>query len=437
MLHGRSRGFKTEADDFRFHISAWPPVSTRFDSIDDIQSKLLNGLSRSKFAVIDHAHAESAKLNLQQHLDAAVARPLNYPALAESVFPGDRVAIAVQSGLPDAAKIVQAVLQQLFENGIGAEDVIIVLHPEAAEGFGFSAAEFESDLKQNPSDNGHLIVQNFAGKQLAFQVHQSTDKTYVSYLAANEAGDPIYLNRQLVDADVVLPIGFPTAGDESSNEDCLYPGFSSSEVKERFSGDEMSSKAQADEIELANDTLGSFYSIQVVHGPGGKIEKILSGARDSVRAASRQVVDEVWKYAGPQNSAVTVATIETICSKASWDDFIRAVLMAGQVSNDEAPIIVWSDLEGKPSRQIRNALMEQFEAGSPRKLSSELKKLAGIVQEHPVYLHSKLSRNEVEALGLGYVDSAAEINRIAENCEKGIVVRDAHRYRVARTAEKK
>jgi hypothetical protein len=253
----------------------------------------------------------------------------------------------------------------------------------------------------------------------------------MSYLAANEAGEPIYLNRQLVDADVVLPIGFPSSSDVPANRDCLYPDFSSVEVRDRFDSGEMTTRAQSNEIELANDTLGSFFSIQVVHGPGGKIEKIVTGARESVLRVARNAADEVWKYSGPKNSLVTLATIETVSNRTTWDDFVRAVLMAGQVSDNEAPIIIWSDLEGKPTRQIRQALMAQFDANSSRKLPVELRQLAGTVQEHPIYLHSKLSRDEVESLGLGYVDSVAEVQRIAEPCGMGIVLRDAHKYRIA------
>ena len=45
-----------------------------------------------------------------------------------------------------------------------------------------------------------------AGREFPYQIHDGEDDKKVSYLVANEAGDPVYLNRLLVDADVVLPL---------------------------------------------------------------------------------------------------------------------------------------------------------------------------------------------------------------------------------------
>jgi hypothetical protein len=391
---------------------------------------VLDSLMQSKFTMKSAALDEEKSADLEIQLNQALDHPLDYPPLRASVFQGDRVAIALQTGIPRAAELLSMLLKQLFQAGIQLQDLTVVIHPESAAEFGFSTAEIESASRSNETEAPQVFTKSIDRKEIAFQIHKSSCKTCVSYLAANEAGHPIYMNRQLVDADVILPIGFPTPGEEKWVQDCLYPNFSSLEVKDRFASGEMSSRAQSQEIQLANDTLGSFFSIQVVHGPGGKIEKIFSGARDSVQQEALRVAEAVWKYHGPTDSSVTLATIETTTGKATWDDFIRAVIMAGQISVNAAPIVVWSELEGKPSRQIRDALLTQFDEGTSRKLSPGLKRLIGIIQEHPVYLHSKLARNDVEALGLGYVDSAAEVNRIAESCQQGVILRDAHKYQI-------
>ena len=60
-----------------------------------------------------------------------------------------------------------------------------------------------------------------------------------------------------------------------------------------------------------------------------------------------------------------------------------------------------------------------------------MRTVAAIVNERPIFLRSNLSENAVEELGIGFVQSADQILRIAESHESGLLIRDAHKCQVA------
>ena len=65
------------------------------------------------------------------------------------------------------------------------------------------------------------------------QIHDPVDPNAVAYIAASRPGNPIYINRALFDADVVIPIGSICANDRDDRP-ILYPEFSSAETIARF-----------------------------------------------------------------------------------------------------------------------------------------------------------------------------------------------------------
>jgi nickel-dependent lactate racemase len=122
---------------------------------------------------------------------AALAAPLEFPPLRKAVIPGDRVVLAVAEGLPEAAAIVAAVTADLIDAGIAAADISIVHSSrEAAAG-----GELSDGLPAEYREEIEIVA------------HDPAHRDQLSYLAANEHGEAIYLNRRLFDADVVLPIG--------------------------------------------------------------------------------------------------------------------------------------------------------------------------------------------------------------------------------------
>ena len=116
---------------------------------------------------------------------AALEQPLEYPPLAQTTTPGDRVAIVLGAGLPQVAQLAAAVVQTLLASGIDA-DGITILQGEA------DAAAAENPLQ---------LIPPAAANRIRLLAHDPTKRRELAYLAAAESGEPILLNRHLTDAE--------------------------------------------------------------------------------------------------------------------------------------------------------------------------------------------------------------------------------------------
>ena len=266
-------------------------------------------------------------------------------------------------------------------------------------------------------------------EKVSFQVHDPANNFGLAYLAANEAGDPVHVNRLLADADVVVPIGCPTPSDQQ-RYDCVYPDFGSADRLKQFKAGAGSSDQRKQEIELANNNLGTFFSVEIVTEPGGQIAAVFAGTRKDVFEQSKQLADELWTINFIPDRHAVLATIEEPGRIQSWDDFSDAVINAAHVSNGNGPIVVWTTIAQTADRNIRKALLAQFDESISAKFSVRQRSVASIISERPIFLKSELSQSQTEELGLGYIDSESDVESILAKSESGVLLRDAHRCRI-------
>ncbi len=367
---------------------------------------------------------------LESLLKSALENPLFYPAANQWMFPGDSLAIVLQSNLVQASKVVESFLAFIGELKIDSDDVVFVISSQMADQFGIT----DQQLEQSESEvaNGMPPAQirvDVGGQEVSFQVHDPANTHGLAYLAANEAGDPVHINRLLADADVVVPIGCPTAGDQQRH-DCLYPDFGSAERLKQFKSGSGSIAQREQEIELANDNLGTFFSVEIVTEPGGQIAGVFAGARRDVFEQSKQLADQLWTVKFIPDRQTVLATIEEPSRGQTWDDFTDAVISAAHISNGSGPIAIWTAIDQPADRNTRKALMAQFDDSVSTKLSVRQRSLASIVSERPIFLKSELSQSQTEELGLGYIESESAVESMLAKYDSGVLLRDAHRCRI-------
>ena len=102
-------------------------------------------------------------------VDTALALPLEYPPLAQSVLPGDKVALALADGVPRAATVVGRTVAALLAGGVSPTDITLVRAPCD------SGAQVLSDaalLSESP-------------EPIACVTHNPADRSAQSYLAAS------------------------------------------------------------------------------------------------------------------------------------------------------------------------------------------------------------------------------------------------------------
>ena len=122
----------------------------------------------------------------------ALASPLDLPTLDLALVPEDKVVIALDRDTPCAAEVVAGIWSYLERKDIDPAKVTI-LQPVALG-------------QKSPSDPRRLLP--ISVQQLInWRIHDPLVENSCSYLATTTNGDPVYLAKELVEADFVLPVG--------------------------------------------------------------------------------------------------------------------------------------------------------------------------------------------------------------------------------------
>ena len=370
-------------------------------------------------------------VDVHRLLAAALNQPLNYPPLNEAVFAGDTIAIALQHDLVRPTEILNGLLDYLLTLNVEPNDITVVLPGVLTEAFGISAEECQSKALEGddqPVQPPPVFQLQKEFHLINCQVHDPENPAGLSYLCANEAGEPVHVNRVLVDADVVIPVGGPGVDLDPSFQNCVYPTFGSSAAIARFSdrGDGNSIADRHAETELANDSLGAFFIIQAIAGPGEYIASFVSGVRQAATTEAIQQSAKLWAIECETNFDAAILTIESRAHDQSWPNFVAAVEFGSQLVDDNAPIVVWSEISSTPDKDIRKACAARFEETIPDSLSSSMQHLASVLKDHPVYLRSRVARGKIEELGLSVIESIEELQRLTANREHCVIIHDAH-----------
>ena len=203
------------------------------------------------------------------------------------------MALAVEHGVPQAPALVAAVIRTLLAAEPGPAEVYVL--------------QARADRDCRPDDVRDLLTAaERKGVELA--IHDPHHRDALCYLAADEAGSPIYVNRRLFDADVVLPLGClrldAALGYYGANQ-ALYPAFSDQPTLDRFdtagvgaTPDEIARRRhEADEVAWL---IGVQMTIQVIPAAGGDVLDVLVGTSDAVTRRGKDLCQAAWSYEIPR-----------------------------------------------------------------------------------------------------------------------------------------
>jgi nickel-dependent lactate racemase len=354
---------------------------------------------------------------------AAVSDPLDFPCLQDATVLGDRIAIAVDRSVPQMPAVVAGVVHSLLEGGADPESLDIVL--AASDG--------------DETDPRSAIMEAARGA-VQVSVHEPNDREGLAYLAASKEGKPIYFNRTISEADVVLPISTLRL-DESLGyagvHSGLYPTFSDEETQRRFRAPSSSDwsahrRRRREEAEEAAWLLGVQFTVQVTPGPGNSVLHILAGDANAVAKRGRELCAAAWLHKSPRRASLVVASIEGGPEHQTWENFGRALFSASQAVNDGGAIVLCTNLRSRPGpamqrltglRDYESVVHELRRDRSSDATSAAL--LAETRERVRVYLLSDLDGELVEDLGVGYVTSADDVERLTRQHESCILLGNA------------
>ncbi|WP_164101943.1 nickel-dependent lactate racemase family protein [Candidatus Laterigemmans baculatus] len=347
----------------------------------------------------------------------AAARPEDYPPLAEAIVDGDAVALAVDPNVPHVAEVVAGIVDTLPRERIGS--LSVVLSEEAQE----ATAE---QLRQILAGLGEIEV----------TIHDPADRESLGYLAANTAADPIYLNRRLLDADLVLPIitARPAGSLDPANFDGgVFPAFADGETQRRLRGETIDAAGQDDrEAAEAAWLLGLQVLVAVVPTADAHVARVLVGTPGGIRRAAEHQVEAGWQRDVSRKASLVFACIDGGPQQQTWDNVARALHVARHLVRPGGTIVVTSRLGERTEKSLRRlAGTETYEAMLQRikkdrgrhALAASL--LLQLRQEGRVLLMSDLPAGEIEALGIGAVESTDQLLRLVESHDSCAIIRSA------------
>lgn len=370
--------------------------------------------------VVDGSIRRPMLADLKDTVFATLSEPIEFPAVQLAIVPGDRVVLAADATVPRLAEVILQVLAYFQSHGVESEQFSVVLAGHAE----FDVASFTRVLP--------------AG--LSIEVHDADDQTKVAYVAANKQGEPIYMNRTMVDADVVIPI-MCARGRQAIDYEGAYGVFPLL-TDRRTRGQFYSLKQLADPSEHRHLTewadeaawwVGLQVAIQVIPGHDGGVANILAGSPQALEASVQAQMAELWEPQLDKTYDCVVALIDGGATQQSWDSIARVLASASPLVRPDGALIICTQLNERPGRALhRLSDSMRSEDTLARQLSSDpaddalaAAMLLQSLENCHVYLLSELPAEVVESLGVGALQDLHQADHILHNRGTCLIIASA------------
>jgi nickel-dependent lactate racemase len=356
----------------------------------------------------------------------ALAKPIDYPTLAESTTPADHVVLALDRAVPQVAQITAVVVRTLVEAGVDPDGITILQNP--------------IDIETNDDDPRRWIDAPLR-ERITHLIHDPEDRRQLAYLAANESAEAILVNRVLHEADVVLPIGCIRAEETAGYfgiHSAVFPAFSDTKTIHRFrglgllNGQGKHHRELLAEVDNVGWLLGVNFTIQVVPAAGDGVLHVLAGQTESVRRQGQQRYRAAWSCPPADRVDLVVAGIEGGAAQQTWENLGRALSSAGNFVTEGGSIVVCSELAAQFGPALQRMAAASSHESALRHVGKErpvdalpAAQIAHALQQNKVYLLSRLDPSRVEDLNIIPIAGADELNRLARQHQSCILLSNA------------
>ncbi|MDG2222598.1 MAG: lactate racemase domain-containing protein, partial [Rubripirellula sp.] len=300
------------------------------------------------------------------------------------------------------------------------------------------ASAVEIVVGDEADDQTVAAIQHEIGERTRVIRHESSDRSSLRYLGADEDADPVYLNRRLVDADLVLPIATGRPLDAGVPQDIsgIYPFFADSASRARQRRNTFASTHSDDET-LAHATqacvwLGAQFMLCAIPDHAGQVGEVLVGTPDAVRKrlAAVQPVDAEYPPAAP----LLIASLDGGTQQQTWSNVARGFSAATRYVAPGGTIVLWTNLHELPVGCLLELGGEDpvdFDARMDAPVDAEnefpawdasngvARIIQGVAADHRLLIRSNLEDEVIESVGLAAIANSDELNRLigkAESC---------------------
>jgi nickel-dependent lactate racemase len=269
--------------------------------------------------------------------------------------------------------------------------------------------------------------------------HDPADEESLTYLAMTKNDETIHLNRRIVLADFVLPVGplrLPSSFGYAGVWGGFFPAFADEATRQRYQTpaalDQDAADRLSEDAAEAAWLLGLLYLVQVVPGSGDSVSEILAGSVGAVAERGRQRCEQAWRRPIAERASLVVAAISGGPEQQTWENVGRALYAASQAVSADGVIALCTQVSRPPGPALRRiGGLDDYEA-KQRALRKQATfdaqtaaLLTNLLERNRVYLLSELEDETVEDLGLAYVADEQEIVRLSRLHESCILLGDA------------
>lgn len=356
----------------------------------------------------------------------SLRQPLDYPPLAQSVTPADRVVLVLEPGLPQADVITAEVIRTLVDAGLDPDGLTVL---RTAEDVGTASGDpcglLPEDLRQH-------VIQS---------VHDPLNRQKLAYLATTSHGDSILLSRAITDADVVIPMGRfrnPASSGYYGVNGVVFPSFADQKTQLRFRALPTGQSPDSHRAKLIQECdevgwlLGVTFALEVVPGPGDSLLGVLAGEIGVVASQGGRLYEDAWRASVPRRARLVVAAIEGGPAQQTWHNLGAALELAGELVEDGGAIAVCCDLAAQPGAGIQRLVGARSRQQAIREIRKQrpddllpATQLAHALDRSDVYLLSGLEESIVEDLEMAPITNPQELVRLTQRFPSCILVSNA------------
>ena len=361
-------------------------------------------------------------VDLDRTVRDALENPIAFPNVASGILEEDTVAIAMDPDVPEAVAIARAMVTWMLEQPQAPQEIILVLG---------SAPEHQREVWSQ-------AFEGWAGDdtdrpRVRVVWHDPHTQERLEYVAAAESADPIYIQRDLVEAAFVVPV-YSVRHDDAPNACDLYamsPMFADAQTQRRWNEAWFEDNRQHKHRQLrlsreAGWLMGIQYAIAVLPAPDGKVGQLWGGDPETVH---RQAED-AWRAHYPSRSDedprydLIVATMDGPASQKHWMNAARCAWAADRQLSPAGRIVLCVDLDRVTEGIASLASDEPDDVLQQQLLSSTSEDafaasiLRSIQARRSVYLLSGIEPSTAESLGFAVISEGSDLERLVASSQR-------------------
>jgi hypothetical protein len=356
----------------------------------------------------------------------ALAAPSGFPPLFQAVAPEDRVVIAIGGEVPRLDEILVPLVEVLLRRGVSAHDIALLRDPGEAE---------------STQDDPRGRLPESIAQAISLVEHDPETDQELAYLTVTEDGTTVYLNRRLVDADLVIMVGCLHSEDgrfATHASRVLYPRFSN--LKARQQGKSLSAQSlQGISTEVAW-LMGAQFGVLVLPGSGDAVLEVMAGELNVLSKEGDRHWRDAWSFTLEEPAELVIAAIEggtdQPAKAQTWQQLGRALQVAQRLVTEGGAIALCCDTAQDPPLALRvlgeaedydHALQAMAEADMDQSDFPLARCMAAALRRASIYLLSPHDEEAIEELGLFHLADGADLSRLAGRFSSCIVLANAQR----------